>query len=892
MAKGKFSFGTRAFRNLALGISALFVLLTTTLIVVVLQADKRELLLEVNDSLSAVLTTTAEALKLWTADKNILMSQIGRDEQLVHAIQKLMAVKPTQQKLAASKELVDVREYFKSHHSQLGKAGFFIIDSNFINIGSMRDENLGIVNLIQKQRPDLIEKVFSGKVVFVPPIRSDVHIENGVKHSILPPTIFFLAPLIDAEQNIIAAVAMRLAPTKDFSRVLQLGRIGDSGETYAFDKRAKLLSESRFNKQLQRIGLLSQNEQSVLKIAIKDPGKNLLLERSTVAYLDQAPYTTMAESALRGESGKNMEGYRDYRGVNVFGVWRWDDILGIGLTTEIDVAEALNPYYMLRKMAFGVVGIVLFAAIFGIVFTLVFGERAYQVMRDTQDNLEEQISQRTSELQKSERRLNKALVSSEAAAVEKSNFLANMSHEIRTPMNAIIGFTDVLLQTKMDEMQRKHLVTVSRSSRSLLSLLDNILNISKLDKGQMELEEIVFVLQQIIDDVLATLSIKAQQKDLALKFDYDVSLPNVFIGDPTRLRQVLINLIGNAIKFTENGSVTLKIKQAEKKDFLHFMVEDTGIGIPADRLEAIFSPFSQADVSTTRKHGGTGLGTTISRQIVEHMDGQIWAESVVGEGSIFHFIVHLPEAKDSDSNGMFSEVEQTAPEPTRSLNILLAEDIRMNAELATIRLSSKGHHVTLAVNGREAVNKLHNEGPYDLILMDIQMPEMDGVAATRRIRETESEKSSHIPIIGLSASVMAEDQALCEEAGMDGFVAKPIDFNKLFAEISRVVPSAGDETKGRDAVNSAGTLNKRPTKLQPPAISFDAKEVQKLLVKLLSALHADDLDLIELQLDQLKTHLARHQLITLLEQVDDFEFRLAEETTTKLAAVLKIDLEV
>jgi signal transduction histidine kinase/CheY-like chemotaxis protein len=791
----KLLFGTPYFRNVSIGIVLVFAFSVTFFIEAALQYNKRTLISGVRSSLHVILNTTSEGLKIWLTDKKNFIKQFGTDKYLVRAVQRLLTEQPSPQALLASKNLNEIRQFLAVYEDEEKKNGFFVINPDLITIVSMRDENLGTPNFIAEERPDLIRRVFQGETLFIPPLRSDVHLEKNPSTSVLPPTIFFAAPVIDSDKNIIAIATVRLDSTKNFSRIIQLGRLSNTGETYAFNEQGKLLSESRFTEQLRQIGLVKSNEQSILNIHITDPGRNLLLERPADPTQSRQPYTMMAESALRGESGENMKGYRDYRGVPVYGVWRWDDSLGLGLTSEVDIEEALGPYLLLRRTVFGILAIVLLSAAAGILFTLVFGERAYRMMKTTQDNLEEQINQRTGELQESEKNLLTALKISKAATRAKSTFLANMSHEVRTPMNAIIGFTDIVLQTDLEAIQRKHLTTVSHSAKSLLSLLSDILYISKLEEGKMKLEEVVFMLPKIIEEVFSTLSMKILEKKITLHLHYDEELPNCFVGDHTRLKQVLLNLIGNAVKFTDTGSVSLFIKPAEEEHFLHFIVKDTGIGIPAERLKTIFSPFAQADASTTRKHGGTGLGTAISRQLVECMAGRIWAESEVGKGSVFHFLARLPKKKcitPCATGEVRADVEFRA---TRRLNILLAEDIPENVELASIRLAAVGHHITVAVNGREAVQMIaaDNKRAYHLVLMDIHMPEMDGLEATRRIRKLETGSDGHIPIIALSASVLVEEKNDCLEAGMDGFVAKPIDFAKLFAEISRVVPKdSGD----------------------------------------------------------------------------------------------------
>jgi len=790
-----FQFGTRPFRNLTIGVTCLFIILSTWLTLTTLQHNKKELLKGVNSSLKTVLNTTTEGITIWMADKKFFIHQLAKNDFLVNSVERLRNIDPTPQSLLAAKELGEIRHFLNKNQIQDENTGFFIINSDNISILSMRNNNVGNNNFIANVRPDLLKRAFQGETVFVPPIRSDIHLGESSASSGLPPTIFFITPITNSENKVIAALAMRLDADKHFSRVIQLGRIGQSGETYAFNKQGKLLSESRFTNQLREIGFIDKNEETILNISITDPGYNLLTANSHDIARDNLPYTLMAASAIKGESGQNTQGYRDYRGIPVYGVWQWNKELGLGLTTEIDVDEALGPYILLRSTILSVLASVIFAAGFGIIFTLVFGERAYRLMRANQDSLEEKINQRTSELQRSERSLLKALAVSETATRTKSTFLANMSHEIRTPMNAVIGFTDIILQTDLSKIQRKHLTTVSQSAKSLLALLNDILDISKLEDGKMQLEEVSFMLPRLIEEVLSTLSIKTKEKNLSIHLDYDETLSNCFSGDPTRLKQVIMNLVGNAIKFTPKGKVTLKIEPDKIFGFLHFQIIDTGIGIPEDRLYSIFSPFTQGDTSTTRKHGGTGLGTTISRQIVELMSGEIWVESQLGKGSTFHFTAKLPMSECTEVCAAGRGEEHVEFRAKRSLNILIAEDIPENVELVSIRLVSTGHKISVATNGLEAVQMICNQSAdYDLVLMDIHMPEMDGLEATKEIRRINKKNTFQIPIIALSASVLKQEQNKCYDSGMNGFVSKPIDFFELFSEISRVVPKdAGKE---------------------------------------------------------------------------------------------------
>ena len=1176
--------GSTRFRAIVLVSLSVFVVLVLFLGWLAMERIEHRIRHDVGNNLDNSLISTMQRIDFWAEQRQDFIRQLGRHPRLVAITQALLAVPPARPSLLASSPLQQAREFFSDEQLDLfDHLGFFIISPEYINIGSMRDANLGARNLLA----ELLPRVFRGEAIFVPSIASDVSLSapSGTTDA----TMFFAAPIQTADGEVIAALTLRIDPGGEFSRVLQFSRVGDSGDSYAFNRQGQLLSASRFHRTLLDVGLIGEDESEILRVEIRDPGGNLTEGYRPATPRSDQPLTLMAASAIRLADSRqgvlkqqqsvlrNTEGYRDYRGVPVFGAWTWHDETGMGVASEIDADEALATYYSVRNTVFAILAVTLLLSVGGTLLMLVMGQRTNRVLSQARDQLERSVEERTAELQASETSLrenqerleltvggsgdglweyksqtgdnwfsprfkemlgygeddlpnkldawkksvrpddldavlaafdthlkndvpydieyrlrastgdyrwirdrakslrdaqgrayrtsgsisditerkqaeielahsrkliNAVLAHSPAAiylkdlegrylmvnpiwcevtgvsrdraigatdfdfqsrdvaeqfvsndrhvaatgrpvhseehlpqsdgmvhtymsykfpvadengevfavggvssditeieqrerqyrilvdtipgtvyrcrldpqrtmlfiskevenlsgyptadfidnavrsfsslihaddaadvdktvvtAVEqnqpymieyrvvradgairhvyergqgeyddegvaerldgtiiditeikelqadlekarqaadqanqaKSTFLANMSHELRTPMNAILGYSEMLMEEAEDLEQEDFipdLKKINQAGNHLLALINDVLDLSKIEAGRMEAYAEDIDVGTLIDEVAATAQPLMGKNDNRLIIARGEALGNVY-QDLTKLRQSLFNLLSNAAKFTHQGSVTLRVERESRDggDWLVFAVSDTGIGIAEDKLEHVFTEFSQADSSTTRNYGGTGLGLAISKRFCQILGGDLTLQSVPGEGSTF--TIRLPatlpgseprqapaDAAAIKTAANLEAIGETGPGET----VLVIDDEAEACEIIGRFLQKDGFTVVTAGSGEEGLRLAHDIQPA-AITLDVMMPDMDGWSVLRALKA--DPRLREVPVIMVT---MVDDKTRGYSLGATDYLTKPVDRELLLHMLGRYHPAEKHRT--------------------------------------------------------------------------------------------------
>ena len=826
-------FGSGGVRIPALFVVIIIVVLTSITINYTLQQNRRETISQMQEGLSVTLHSVVQQIDNWIEERFNFLLQLGENSQLVDISERLLKVSVNSDELKASPELAELRQFFIQSEKKFGRSGFFVINPQMINIASARDSNIGIRNLIAAQRPDLLKKAFNGEAVFIPPIVSDLNrgdpqVPDNCGHQCM--SMFFAVPVKNSNNAVIAVLTQRLAFNSDLSTILRFGRMGTSGESYLFDDTGLLASESRFREHLIKAGLLKEEQHEVGIIKIHAPDENILQGYQPVKN-KKKPLTEMAvvlTSLSKKGFGKyhsklvsNIEGYSDYRGVPVFGVGVWDFRLGLGITSQIDVEEALASFYRSKTSLLAIAGILLLLFISAIVFTLTLASRAAQAMGRSRNELKTLVDDRTRELKNSQKsllassvQLTEAKEEADAANLAKSEFLANMSHEIRTPMNAIIGFAELLDEQVENPKHKSFVKTIQSAGRNLLTLINDILDLSKIEAGKFEIEKTATNPHDIFSELKSVFALKMNEKGVGFIMEVDPNIPKSLMLDAIRLRQVLLNLIGNAIKFTDKGFVRLRAYTTNEDKILSKLdllidVEDSGIGISDDQLEKVFGEFAQTSGQNQRKYGGTGLGLSISQRLTTLMGGKISLQSERGTGSTFTVTLYKV-----DVSSLTAEADENSLSQTQTVfhpsSILIVDDVADNRDLLLAFFADTEIKITEAENGLEAVN-LAKQQDFDLILMDIRMPVMDGYQAANEIKAF-----SKVPIVALTASVMENQFKQSSRENFDAYLRKPVLKAELINELQNFLTF--DEVVKGEAKQQALILNDAELECLPTAL--------------------------------------------------------------------------
>lgn len=681
-------------------------------------------------SLSAVLDTAVAGLERWQEGEVALVEIVAANPQVTHVTQILLDT-PTDA-LLDSPAQEQARAILKNGPVGERHEGFFLVSPDGISLASSRDVNVGTLNLLVGTDGTL-QSALEGRAGMSRIQVSDVPLESG-RYTML----FSAAPVRDDEGRPIAVLLLRIDPSRTIAPVLSSARLGLSGETYALDQHGVLLTESRFGQELHELGLVEEDQTEALNLLVVDP-------LSPASGTGRPAFTHMARQVMLGQDGVSLQAYRDYRGVPVVGKWVWYEPLRLGIATEQDADEA---YAVLRSQACRhAAGTGLTMAVVVALTTLLL------VSREQLDELNRSLEQRVR---------------------SKRRFLARVSHDLRTPMNAVLGLLHLAQEPDITPSRRVgYLQRAEGAAGLLLGLLNDVLDLSRIEANKLTLGHVHFSLST----VLAPMTDLANTRDgVEFEIQVDDAVPDSLMGDPLRLSQVLSNLIGNAAKFTEQGTIRLVVTCGAQPEVLCFEVIDTGIGIDSAEIERLLQPFTQAGPDTERSYGGAGLGLSICVAVAELMGGALQISSVLGQGTTVRFSARLPAASMPKPLRAPPVVELTG------VRVLVVDDSPVNRTVARGMLQKAGCEVFEAGGGREALETLQTVA-FDLVLMDLQMPGMDGFETCRRARAQGYDR----PVLSLSASAMQQEVGGPMMSQFDQCLTKPISYADLVDSVARSV---------------------------------------------------------------------------------------------------------
>ena len=874
-----------------------------------------------SQQLHAALKSSKEAFRLWThdtrIDAQILTNEPSTRSHLLKLLEFSESANVSLKDLRSNPDLQWLRKYLGRACAKYGFVGFVVFDAKGLQVGALLDEPMGKSNL--KKRSGFFHRSILGETVISHPFPAEISIPDLEGESPLEQTTMLVStPIFNNLSEIVGVLAFRIRPETEFSRFMSAGRFGKTGETYLIDQNGILLSPSRFDESLREIGLLGRNQSSHLNIQIKDPGRDLTQAPITSAdKTDQWPLNQMAKALISKNKGENLEGYRDYRGTPVVGVWAWLEEHQLGMATEMSVEEAFAPINTLTNWFLGMASLLLIASIVawilvmrneatrqegrthaarldsimnslrdpiiaidengtiltvspavkkqfyykpeeligknvkilvpephqskhdeyiqnylktghakiinmmrildglrkdgstfpmelrvtemvskgksyftGIIRDITELKRSEEKLREANLFLEKRIEQRTKELEKTTREAEK----SNAA---KSEFLTRMSHELRTPMNAILGFSQLVYSSKtepLSENQKLRLDQIIKAGRHLLELINEVLDLATIESGRISISPEPVCLADLMDEIYAVTQPIAEQYGITLINEVGGNGSIYVLADKIRLKQVLLNLISNGIKYNRSGG-TVTINTTEKDRQTQCVeVTDTGMGIPPEKLNKVFEPFDRLGVENNEIEG-TGIGMAISRKLMKLMQGTLGVDSIVGQGS--RFFITLPKSarprnfaalQEKPARGPASEQDRERSQRT----LLYIEDNPANLKLVEEILHERPSINLLSAHHPHLGMELARTHKPDLILLDINLPDLDGYKVLKHLQNYD--ETHTIPVIAISANAMAKDIKRALDCGFSAYLTKPIDLSQFLSVIDKYIESRPEKT--------------------------------------------------------------------------------------------------
>lgn len=727
------------------------------------QAIKRD----VEKSLQTALDSAQQGMQLLFQSLKLPALTWSNDQRLREAVEHIVQMPATYDVLKSVPAQQQLRTLFTPYREIPGFRDFFIISRDGTSLASSQDRYLSSRHLLVKQH-ELLQRAWNGETLISQPMQSDValidHAADAVADS---PMILSVTPVKDDSGNTLAVLALSIDPDLYLTEIFHNSRFGNSGETYALNSEGLLLSDSRFNQRLVELGLLDSPQHADLKLEIRDPGVDMTRGAIPPLPRQQQPLTRMAASVARQESGSDMNGYRDYRGVPVVGVWAWNKQLGFAIASEVNKEEAFVGL-MRGRIIIGVFSALLTLAMIGLWYLFVSVRR--EISRSAM--LESEARQLAEAGQQEAERANQS----------KSEFLSSMSHELRTPLNSIIGFAQLLtLSSSLSEEQLEQVRHIQAGGNHLLSLINDVLDLAKIDAGKLKFELEPVSSTAIIEECLSFIQPEVEQQGLTLQDRTDAD-ELMILSDQVRLKQALLNLLTNAVKYNRPGGSIIIASEMLDCYWLRIIVSDTGIGIPADKQTDVFQAFNRLGLETSEVDGN-GIGLSLSKRLIEEMDGKIGFTSSEARGSSFWLDVPLAKQPEVCAGNEVATPVMLGNELAAigdKLILYVEDDISNIKLMQSILARFPNINLLTSQTAEDAIQQVKLHSP-DLIIMDISLPDMSGDQAVEYLKSCESTMS--IPIIGFSADVTDANKQRALAAGCKVFLTKPVNITELIARL-------------------------------------------------------------------------------------------------------------